>query len=130
MKRYFYYLVIFLCWNCQRPEAATAVATAELLNHVLTMLVQQYEKEALKAVEISTSREEAELVVDAVDLRWKPVWIAWEGLRVAQDRWATNIEGGTEADAYETMQAWCKLHAALLELGSVPHVIRMISYEC
>lgn len=131
MRKLLYVLLIALCWGCPHPDAATAVAVHGVLDQVLVQLLEQYDREGMKAIQIATSRDEAEALVAAVDLRWAPTWAAWEGLRVQFNSWAEELEDGeAPKDPQAVLKAWCTLHEELERLGSVPHVLNMVAYEC
>lgn len=130
MKKLFFYALVLLCWGCQHPDAATATIVTSVLDKVGSALLKQYEAEGQKAVMMATSRDEAEALVQAVDLRWAPVWQAWDALALEHDTYATAIENGIHVDPYMVYRSWCHLHMLLTELGSVPHVLKMVNYEC
>ncbi len=130
MGRFLKLTLILFVAACQHPDAAAAIAVHRVFDKVMVMLVQQYEKEGLKAVDMATSRDEAVLLVEAVDLRWAPVWTAYTALQTQYNEMAEELESDNEVDSAATLNAWCTLKHELERLGSVPQVLRLVNYEC
>ena len=92
-------------------QAQTANAVASGANAALPMLVDKYRQEGNRAIEKAASRPDAEAALSAIKAKWKPVWDAWEVLRVAEDAWATALElgGDTTGALVGLKKAYCGL---------------------
>jgi hypothetical protein len=75
-------------------QAHSASAVAQGANAALPILVERYRQQGLRAIDKAETREAAEAALVVIKAEWKPVWDAWEVLRVAQDAWAQALEGG------------------------------------
>jgi hypothetical protein len=117
--------------NPRTAENVAAVAVSNALEAVLPALLDAYEREGMRAIEVSGTLDEAELRLAAVDLGWMLIWEAWGGVRFAHDQWATSVEGGNPDRALlgvELARAWCGLVAALAG-RKVPEV-RAVAIAC
>jgi len=120
-------LVVAGCGPTARQiQAQTADSVAEAANASLPILVQRYRDEGFRELErikaAGGSADDARDAVDVVKAKWRPVWDAWEALRVAQDAWATALEeGGNTAGALVGLKkAYCGLQSVWP--GDIPAV--------
>jgi hypothetical protein len=107
-------------------QAQTANGIANGANAALTILQERYRQEGLAVLtEVHRSggteaeaRAELQKVID----KWKPIWQAWETLRVAEDAWATAIEQG--GDTAAVLAAMKKAYCGLMQLWpeSIPAI--------
>lgn len=115
IRRFLVLLVALLALGCtdaaKQIQVQTAEATAAGANAGLPLLVERYRAKGLEIIAKAETRDEAETKLAVLDAEWAPVWGAWEGLRVAQDAWATALEeGGDLGGALKAMKvAYCEL---------------------
>jgi hypothetical protein len=90
-------------------QAANSLATAA--NTALPMLVERYRQEGLQVVAAAKTREEAEVGVAQVKLKWAPVWKAWGALALAEGLWADALEKDIDTSTVilELKTAYCAL---------------------
>lgn len=109
-------LLAFLCSACTEAslhlQAQTANAVAYAANAALPILVERYRQEGLDAIAKAPTRDEAERAIDAVRLKWQPVWKQWETLRIAEDAWAKAIE--ERGDLMSALRALGDAYCSLL----------------
>lgn len=94
------------CGVTQRQaEAAAANTVTASFEYVLDELLAMYETDGRKAIESAQSEAEARELLETVDLKWFPVWTAWEMLAAAQRSW---VRGGFAPEqAAAVLTAWC-----------------------
>jgi hypothetical protein len=117
--RLLFCLLVILCLGCHEAglavQARTSDAVALSANAALPILVESFRRDGLDAIarvkDVGGSVDDARDAVTDVEERWMPVWKAWEGLRVAQDAWATAVElgGDTTACLIALRDAYCGL---------------------
>jgi hypothetical protein len=108
-------------------QAQTANAIAGSANGMLPLLLDKYDEEGmtvLRAVkDAGGNREDALAAIEEVKRKWKPVWLAWDTLQLAHDRWATLLEKGSDTSTAlkELKSAYCRLRAIFpSELPVIP----------
>lgn len=115
IRRALVLLAVLLAVGCtdaaRQIQVQTAEATAAGANAGLPLLVERYRAKGLEIIDKAETRDEAEKKLAVLDAEWAPVWAAWEGLRIAQDAWATALEDGGElGGALEAVKvAYCGL---------------------
>jgi hypothetical protein len=105
------------CFNSQTLAAQNAViltATAQTANVMLDILIARYRAELFTTVDMAFKRgdtkEEAELRVDLVVEKWRPIWDAWEAFKMVHDEAARAIRKGPADESIKVMkQAYCEL---------------------
>jgi len=93
--------------NAEQIAAANAVARGG--NAVVTELVAAYEQQGLKAIDGAANADEAHAALERVRSEWKPVWLAYEALRQAHERYADALERGEPVDSMALLSSWCAL---------------------
>ena len=108
-------------------QAQTADSVAEAANTALPILIDRYRDDGFRVLERvkadGGNADDARAAIEKVKVKWKPIWDAWEALRVAQDAWATSLEsGGDSAAALGALKkACCDLRAVWPEdIPAVP----------
>jgi len=118
VKRIFFLILLLLstisCGLSQRQvhaQAANDIAVAA--NGALPILLERYELAGDKAIAKANTEAEAEAAIAQIKADWKPVWDAWETLRITQDAWATALkdDGDTAATLKALGEAYCGLTA-------------------
>jgi len=126
--RRFLMMVAFLatllvgCFGHQQVQVHVADSMAEAANAALPILVQTFKLEGREAIAEAKTEQEARQAIQAIEEKWKPVWDAWEALRIAEDAWATALEQGSDERAAlaAVRKAYCGLVAQWPE--SVPAI--------
>jgi len=87
----------------RQAQIQTANSVAAAANAALPTLVETYRQEGLRVIdevkEKGGSAAEARVAIAAVQDKWKPIWEAWAGLRIAEDAWADALEKGADTAA-------------------------------
>lgn len=114
-------MLLVLAASCADPlrqiQIHTADSLAEGANSALPILVSSYRQEGFAAIDAvkasGGTAAEARAAIEDIKARWKPVWQAWETLRVAQDAWADALEGGADTAAALVVlkDAYCGLRS-------------------
>jgi len=98
-------------WAVLKSQDDAATAVADVANAALPMLVELYTQDGYRVIDKAKTPEEATDGIVAVEKKWKPVWQAWNVLRVAQNLWADTIESkGDTTQAFQGIKdAYCGL---------------------
>ena len=110
-------------------DVAAANGVADVANTALPMLVELFNNDGYRAIEKAKTEEEATAAIVAVEAKWKPIWQAWNTLKVAQDAWAQVIE--SDGDTAKALAALKSAYCGLLGVWpkQIP-VVPMGAFSC
>jgi hypothetical protein len=110
-------------------QTVAANTVADVANSTLPLLVELYTQEGYRAIDRAKTEQEATDAVVAIEKNWKPVWQAWNTLRIAQDAWAKVIE--TKGDTNKAFQSIKDAYCGLLVVWpkTIP-VVPMGAFVC
>lgn len=99
----------------QNVQVKTANALALVVNGLVPVLRDVEELEGDRAINAAPDKAAARKALDAIELKWKPIWEAEKAVQVTQGAWATAIEKGEDRAAAFTAveQAFCKFKSIL-----------------
>jgi hypothetical protein len=102
-------------WQAQR-DASDVVATVAN-DTVKPSLLAAYRSTGLLVIRSQPTQESARLAIQIHQLKWKPVWEAWEAFELAHKAWQDQIaaEGNPLPAAMAARDAYCKLRPLAAE---------------
>lgn len=108
--------------SATQVQAAVADGMGRSVDAAVPHLVGAYRAEGNDAIDSAASVPEAEVLLEDVRARWRPIWHALEAFRAAHDGWATALETGGSVNVGRLQDAYCELRAALEGKAELPDV--------
>ena len=116
-------LFLFGCPSALKQQALVANAMAIASNEAIPLLADAELAEGLAAIADAPDADAGRAALEAIEEKWRPVWLAVEAFAQAHGTWVDTIESGGELSIVVLLDTYCGLVSIAKPYAELPALV-------